>query len=346
MILQTTEWTSLAYAACVSKPRTTTLQLGNLVRGKSMKIVALLILSGVLALVAFQFVDNTRLKTKSIPTPSTQKLQISTSFYPLYFFASEIGGEKADVTNITPSGSEPHDYEPTTQDIAKIEKSDVLILNGVGLEPWGDKVRNNLQNKKIVIVTPSEDLDTVMEAVENGKHMRDPHKWLSPKSAVKMLEPITDAFIFVDPQNKSYYQMNRNRLEKQFNELDELYTKGLADCRQKDIITSHAAFGYLAAAYSLNQISIAGLSPDEEPSAKQLVEMSKFAKEHNVKYIFFESLVSPKLSDTIASEIGAKTLALDPLEGLTEEEMKQGKNYFSVMEDNLKNLQTALECTK
>src|SRR5258708_33486523 len=113
-----------------------------------------------------------------------------------------------------------------------------------------------------------------------------------------------------------------------------LFRSGLANCKQKDIITSHAAFGYLASTYGLNQVPIAGLSPDQEPSAKQLAEVANFAKQHNVKYIFFEKLVSPKLSETIASEIGAKTLVLDPLEGLTEYDIKSGKGSFSGMQEN------------
>lgn len=306
----------------------------------------LLVLIGILFVAILGYIFKKSANIAFSPININKKLQVSTSFYPLYFFSSEIGADKVEGKNITPPGSQPHDYEPTTQDIATIEKSDILILNGVGLESWGDKVRSTLQNKKILIVTPSEDLNTMRETVENGKHVRDPHKWLSPKLAREMLTPITDAFSFVDPNNKSYYQDNKSRLEKKFDQLDEFYISSLSNCKQKDIITSHAAFGYLASAYGLNQVTIAGMSPDEEPSVKQLAEVAKFAKSHNVKYIFFETLVSQKLSDTIASEVGAKTLVLNPLEGLTGDEIKQGKNYFTVMEDNLKNLQTALECTK
>ena len=128
--------------------------------------------------------------------------------------------------------------------------------------------------------------------------------------------------------------------------MDTEYKQGLSSCEGKNIITSHAAFGYLAAAYGLNQVPIAGLSPDAEPSPRQLADIAKFAKDNQVKYIFFESLVSPKLSQTIATEVGAQTLVLNPIEGLSEEEMSHGKTYFSVMQDNLTNLRTALQCTK
>ena len=162
--------------------------------------------------------------------------------------------------------------------------------------------------------------------------------------AKKEVEKIAQAIDQADPNNKSFYDQNTKNLEDKLDQLDNEYKTGLTSCQSKDIVTSHAAFGYLGTRYGLNQVAIAGLSPDEEPSSKQLVDVADFARKNNVKYIFFESLVSPKLSETIAQEIGAKTLVLDPLEGLSDDNIKQGKDYFSVMRDNLANLQTALQC--
>ena len=136
----------------------------------------------------------------------------------------------------------------------------------------------------------------------------------------------------------------RDRFIRKLDDLDRQYRRGLANCQEKNIVTSHAAFGYLATAYGLNQVSITGLSPDAQPSPRQLADIVKFTRANNVKYIFFESLVSPKLSKTIATEIGAQTMVLNPLEGLTDEEVSQGNNYFTEMENNLANLKTALEC--
>jgi zinc transport system substrate-binding protein len=280
----------------------------------------------------------------TMQTARTAKLQVNTSFYPLYFFASQIGGDKADVYNITPAGSEPHDYEPTTQDIVRIEKSDILILNG-SVEAWGDKIQNNLQGTDVAIVTAGDGLFT-QNVTEDGQTGIDPHIWLDPKRAKSEAAKITQAFIAKDPGNSSYFQTNEKILDDKLSALDSAYKKGLATCQSKDIVTSHAAFGYLASRYGLHQEAIAGLSPDAEPSAKQLSAVTSFAKEHGIHYIFFESLVSPKLSDTIASEIGAKTLVLDPLEGIPEDEIKQGKNYFTVMANNLQNMQIALQCEK
>lgn len=272
-----------------------------------------------------------------------QKIQVTTSFYPLYFFASQIGGNKVEVQNITPVGAEPHDYEPTAKDIARIEKSNLLILNGVKLEAWGDKIKDNLKGSKVAVITVGNNIAN-QQVIEEGQSIQDPHVWLSPQLAKLEVKAILNGYIKIDSQNKGYYYENTNKLLTQLDELDKEFKLGLSTCKQSDIITSHSAFGYLGKAYGLNQVPISGLSPDEEPSSKQLVEVAKFAKDNNIKYIFFESLVSPKLSETIASEVGAKTLVLDPIEGISEGDMKAGKNYLTVMEDNLKNLKIALEC--
>ncbi len=272
------------------------------------------------------------------------KLKVTTSFYPLFFFSGQIGGDKANIYNITPAGAEPHDYDPSTQDIARIENSSLIVLNG-GVEAWGDKIRQTLLGKNKVIVVAGEKLLT-RQLEEEGQAIKDPHVWLDPALAKEEVGNILAGFEKVDPINKSYYEQNAKTLDSKLDQLDTEYKNGLASCQNKDIITSHAAFGYLASRYGLNQVPIAGLSPDEEPSSKQLAQVSGFAKKNGIKYIFFESLVSPKLSDTIAKEVGAKTLVLDPLEGIGGEDIKAGKDYFSVMRQNLANLQIALQCNK
>jgi len=277
------------------------------------------------------------------PSGQSKKIQVSASFYPLYFFSQQIGGNKAQVTNITPAGVEPHDYEPTAQDVARIERSELLVLNGRGLEAWGDTIRQNLNSKNTVIVTVGEGIIN-QHVMKEEKSATDPHVWQSPILAKQIVDKITNGFIQIDPTNKGYYQTNADALKAKLDDLDAQYKQGLASCQEKNIITSHAAFGYLATTYGLNQVPISGLSPDAEPSPQQLADVVKFAKANNVKYIFFESLVSPKLSDTIASEVGAKTMVLNPIEGLTPEEISQGKNYFTEMQNNLANLKIALQC--
>ena len=280
---------------------------------------------------------------KTLSKTETGKLSVTTSFYPLYFFASQIGGDKANVLNITPAGGEPHDYEPTPQDIINITNSKLLVLNGGGLESWGPKITQIVDPKKTLVITAGEGL-TTQQVTEDNQTIIDPHVWLSPPLAQKMVDKITEGFVQVDSTNADYYTQNSNSLKTELSALDKEYQEGLSSCSNKNIITSHAAFGYLATDYNLNQVPITGLSPDAEPSLKQLGEITSFAKKNNVKFIFFESLVSPKLSEVVANEIGAKTMVLDPIEGLTPDAINSGKDYFSVMRQNLANLKIALDC--
>lgn len=299
-------------------------------------VVVLMIILGLVWKAGFLNQSNSQLPTSNL------KIQVVTSFYPLYFFVSQIASDKATISNLTPAGAEPHDYEPTTQDLTKIEMSDLLILNG-GVEAWAEKIKQNLSGTQVKVVVAGDGLLT-HNLTESGQTSLDPHIWLNPLLAKQESEKIGQALEQIDPQNGSYYQASLSKFENQLDQLDQEYKSGLKSCKQKDIITSHAAFGYLARQYGLNQIPIDGLSPDEEPSPQKIIEIAQFAKQNEVKYIFFESLVSPKLSQTLASEVGAQTLVLDPLEGLSQDDINSGKNYFTLMRENLKNLKIALEC--
>lgn len=300
----------------------------------------------IIAIVLIGVVIFVKMKSaSSVHVPASTKLQVTTSFYPLYFFATQVAGARANVINIIPAGTEPHDYEPSAQDIITMENSKLLILNGGGLEAWGDKIGQTLTPGRTLIVTTGKDL-TTQTLAEGGKSVADPHVWLSPILAKKIVEKIVEGFATVDPDNALYYEMNAQALLLKLSDLDTLYRNGLMACRGTSIVTSHAAFGYLAAAYNFTQISVAGLSPDAEPSPKQIGEIVAFAKNNNVKYIFFESLASPKLSETIAREVGAQTLVLDPIEGLSADVAATGGDYFTQMAKNLENLRTALDCQK
>lgn len=263
------------------------------------------------------------------PTPLTSKLSVTASFYPLGFFASEIGGEHVAVTTITPNGIEPHDYEPTAEDIIAIQKSALLILNGNSFEPWSANISKNIDPEKT----------TILEAGTGLTTSRDPHFWLSPVLAGDLAARIAESFMQIDPVNTESYRTNAVMLEEKLQSLDLEYQTGLASCAKKEIVTSHDAFGYLAEAYGLRQVPIAGLSPEATPTPQELASIATFAKEHKIKYIFFESLVAPDLAETIAEEVGAQTLVLNPIEGVA-----PGKDYFSEMRANLANLKIALEC--
>lgn len=275
-----------------------------------------------------------KIMVKKVVVETDGRLPVATSFYPLYYFVSEVGGSKVRVENITPAGVEPHDYEPTARDIMSLQRTKILFLNGGNFEAWGEKVKEDLKSSGIPVVEVSKGL-----LVEN-----DPHVWLSPELVKKQLAIIITGLIQVDPRNADYYSKNGTILSVKMDKLQQEYKKGLANCRKKEFVTSHTAFGYLSREFGLTQVAIAGMAPDAEPSTKQLAEIAKFAKEKELKYIFFERLVSPKLAETVAEEIGAKTLVLDPIEGISDNDMKQGKNYLTVMEENLINLRVALEC--
>ena len=280
-----------------------------------------------------------------------KKLKVMAGFYPMYDFASKIGGDKAEVTNMVPAGTEPHDWEPAATDIKNLEEADLFIYNGASMEHWVDDVLDSLENKDLKTVEASKGLKLLEGHEEDGEEDEtedssetayDPHVWLSPLNAKSEMEQIKDAFVEIDPDNKDYYESNYQTYAKKFNQLDTDYKAQLANVKSRDLITSHEAFGYLCNAYDLNQIGIEGLSPDSEPDAARMDEIIQFAKEHDVKTIFFEELVSPKVSETIADEIGADTAVLNPLEGLTDEEINNGEDYFSVMEENLNTLVKAL----
>jgi zinc transport system substrate-binding protein len=276
---------------------------------------------------------------KVLTLPST-KLPVTVSFYPLAEFVQQVGQDKVIVYNLTRAGTEPHDFDPSPQDLVKIENSKVLVYNGAGLEIWVDKLRDQFQNK-LKMVNSTENISLLQSEAENRP---DPHVWLDPVLASQQVENITQALAVADPEHKSYYEQNAKSYQQQLSDLDIEFKKGLEKCQSREVVTSHNAFQYLGKRYGLTILSISGLSPDEEPTPQKLAEVVQFVKVHNVKYIFFESLVSPKLAETIATEAGAKTLSFNPLEGLTSEELSKGKNYLTVQRENLAALRTALGC--
>ncbi len=287
----------------------------------------------------------------------SKKINIVASFYPLEFLAQEIGGSAVTVTSIVPNGIEPHDYEPTPQDIQKIYASDILVYLGAGLDPWAEKLAPELQERGIGIVKISEGV-TLREGAghdeheegeaeeehESDEHTTDPHIWLDPVLMKQQVTLVERALKEKDPQNASVYASNREKVQTALAELDAAYRASLSACRQTTVISSHAAFNYLAARYNLTVESISGLSPEGEPSPKTLASLTLLARRNNIKYILMESLVSPKLAETLASETGTQTIVFNPLEGLTPAEQAEGKTYFTIMRENLKTLQKALEC--
>ena len=279
------------------------------------------------------------------------KLKVMASFYPMYDFAVKIGGDKVKVMDMVPAGTEPHDWEPAATDIKNLEDADVFVYSGAGMEHWVSTVLASLENRNLVSVEASEGITLRMGHEEKEEHegtdedhgQYDPHVWLSPLNAKKEIENIKDAFVKADPNNQSYYEANYTEYAAKFDQLDQEYRDTISGLTNKNIVVAHEAFGYLCDAYGLKQVGIEGLSPDSEPDPAKMAEVIDFVRENHVKVIFFEELVSPKVAETIAYETGVSAEMLNPLEGLGDEELAAGEDYFSVMESNLEKLKAALE---
>lgn len=357
--------------------------------------------------------------SKVTDTSTAAKLKIKTSFYPMYEFTRQVAGDLADVENLVPAGVEPHDWEPTPQDMAGIADADVIVYNGAGMESWIDQVLDSVKDRDLKVIEASQGIE-IMEGeghshshdhgaegehshedehahdhgtegehshedehahdhsvegehshedehahdhgaegehshedehahdhgAEGGHHHDhgglDPHVWLSPALAIQQVRNIEQGLAEADPQHKDAYKANADAYVSKLEALDQEFKEGLKDSKRKDFITQHAAFGYLAKEYGLTQVPIAGLSPDQEPSASQMAKIIEFAKENNVNTIFFETLVASNVAETIAAEIGATTAVLNPIEGLTEEDISKQLDYIAIMRQNLQALQAAL----
>jgi zinc transport system substrate-binding protein len=275
--------------------------------------------------------------------PQAEKIQVYTSLFPLEDFAKKIGGHHVQVTNLVPPGIEAHDFELSPQDMVSLSEADVFIYNGAGFETWADKASQVLKRNKKSIVNTTEKLKLLRTEAGDEQGRFDPHVWLDPILAKQQALQIRDVFMKKDPENKADYEENCNRLLLQLDQLDQEYQVMVQKAKKREFITSHAAFAYLAHRYGLEQIAISGISPSDEPSAKELEQIMQVIERHQTKYILFETLVSGKVAEVVKKEVKAEALMLNPLEGLTKEEAAQGADYFSVMRKNKENLAKALE---
>lgn len=289
-------------------------------------------------------------------SPKTERLAVVASFYPLYEFARQVGGDRVEVTSLVPPGVEPHDWEPSPQDVARLKRSRVFVYNGAGLEPWVNKLLSAIAGQSLMVVNTTEEI--TLRAADLPRHddqkrdkqtrweqaNPDPHVWLDPALAQAQAEAIRAGLTKADPTQVTAFEANARAFKAKLADLHREFEQGLAACARREIITSHAAFGYLATRYGLTVVPIMGLTPEAEPSPAELARIVRFARRHQVRYVFFETLVSPKLAETLSREVGARTLVLNPLEGLTKDEVAAGKDYLSLMRENLQNLRTGLEC--
>jgi zinc transport system substrate-binding protein len=248
------------------------------------------------------------------------------AFYPLAYAAQEIGGPAVHVSNLTPPGAEPHDLEVSPTDVAKVRSADLVLLLGHGFQPQLERAADGAGGTVLRLLdTPG------LERFGDG----DPHVWLDPRRYALIVERIGKAL--GRPAATA-------RLVARLHALDRGYRRGLARCLRDDIVTSHAAFGYLAQRYGLQQIAIEGLAPEAEPGPQELARVARLVRANGVTTVYFESLLSPKLARTVARETGTTTAVLDPIEGISAGATRRGADYFSVMRANLASLRRGLGC--
>ncbi len=257
-------------------------------------------------------------------------VQAVASFYPLFEVTRAVGGERADVDNLTPVGVEPHDIELSPRQIDTVAAADLLVFLGGGFQPAIEEAARRARLAvDVAQPLPVED--------------RDPHVWLDPVLFQQVVGIVEDALVQVDPAGADGYRARAAEYRSNLEELDAELRTGLADCDRRMIVTGHEAFGYLARRYHLEQVAIAGLSPDAEPDPRRLAELTDLVRQRGVTTIFTEELVSPKVAETLAREAGVGTAVLHTIEGL-ESESEPGADYFSLMGDNLAALRQALGC--
>ncbi|MFH2105693.1 MAG: metal ABC transporter substrate-binding protein [Candidatus Micrarchaeota archaeon] len=257
------------------------------------------------------------------------KINVVVSFYPLYDFTKNVGEDKVEITTLIPNGVEPHEFEPTPNDMKRILNADIFIYNGANMEPWLPNLLKNLDDSNVILVDTSRNI----ELIQN-----DPHIWLDPMNAKKQVESIKDALVQKDPSNTKFYEESALIYESKLDTLDFEIQSAFADCANKNILITHATLAYFCKRYGCTQIAITGVNPEAEPSPADLANIIEQAKANGVKAVFFESLINPKSAELIANELGGYTLVFNSVHGITDDEKAQGKDYISLMEDNLQNI--------
>lgn len=273
-----------------------------------------------------------------------EKLQVVTTFYPMYDFTKHVAQDLAEVSVLVPSGTDTHGFEPSAKDVAKIQEADVFVYNSVEMETWVPSILETIDSTDIVIVDASEGIELLDGDHEEEGHSRevDPHIWLDPVLAQDEVMNIKEGLVEADPENEADYTKNAEAYQVELQELDAEYAAAFENAENRLFVTQHAAFAYLAERYDLEQISIAGLSTDAEPSPSELAEMTEFIQNQNVDYIYFGKTTSSNISETLANETDTELAVLDPIEGITKEDQEAGIDYVTAMRNNLEALKLSI----
>jgi zinc transport system substrate-binding protein len=281
------------------------------------------------------------------PTGDKASVSVVAAFYPLQWVAQEVGGDAVTVESLTKPGTEPHDLELAPSDVAAIVDADVVVYLS-SFQPAVDEAIDQNAGEASLDVRPAAAANLPYTGTTDNE-MRpskaapfDPHFWLDPPRLAAVATQVADRLAGIDPAAAPTFRANLAALHQTLSDLDADYRRGLASCASRDLVTSHAAFGYLAARYNLTQIGIAGLSADSEPSPGALAKVSDFVRDHDVRTIYYETLVSPDVAETVAREAGAETAVLDPIEGVTKD--SPGRDYVEIMRANLATLRAGQSC--
>jgi len=300
-------------------------------------------------------------KVESPANSDEVRIRVVASLYPVYDFAKQVGGKRVDVSLLLPPGEEPHSFDPRPADILNLNKSDIFIYTNIHMEPWVGDIIKSIDNKKVTLLDASKGI-SFME--ERGSHSSghdhghaaqgenvhentgtDPHVWLDFGNAAIMVDNIRDAFIQKDPGGSAYYQNNAEKYKAAIRSLDMKYRKTFETCKKRIFINGgHFAFGYLAKRYGLTYLAAYGFSPDAEPTPGQIVKITSLLKKYNLKYIYHEELLMPRVARTIAKETGAQLLFLHGAHNISREDFGKQTSFLEIMAMNLVNLKKGLEC--
>lgn len=285
------------------------------------------------------------------------KPTVSVSTFSLFEVANAVAGGMIEVRPIVPLGSDAHMFSPNPTQVAEISTASLFIYNGAGFETWAENLKNTLpkttqvidMSQHVALQKNEEDHHDEPETGHDGHEDHhhgayDPHYWLDIDNMIKMTQTLESEFSKLSPTQAEIFHKNASAYIAELEKLKSEFVTGLAECKTRTLVSNHDAFGYLAYSNKLQNVSVIGLSSDEQPSAKNIADIITVVKEHGVKTIFFEALVNDNVSQTIARETGAQAVALQPLENISEDELKSHQTYLSLMRENLKKLREAMEC--
>jgi zinc transport system substrate-binding protein len=266
----------------------------------------------------------------------SSKINVVASFFLISEFAKQVGGDSVNIMKLIPAGVEPHDYEPTIQQLQEAESANVVFFNGLGLEDsWIGRINNdNLVDTSALL------------NLSQGSKIRNPHVWLDSVLAMAQVQQVANALIEIDPNNNLYFQNNGMNFTAELDALDSEIKNVLQTCNKKDFVAFHDAFGYFANRYGLVQHSVQGISPEGEILPQRIEQTIGLADDLGLNVIYAEELVDTRFAEVIAQEIpNGKVLVLSPLEGTEKEERDTGIGYLDKMEQNISNLKVGLECS-